>query len=96
VLPAASAKHVPEAYRHLMLSPASPIIDFYPKTFETDLNGKKNEWEAVVKIMFVDEARLLAAMAPCEKSLSFEVTLTLTDGCLGRKGCPLCRVDAHS
>jgi 5'-3' exoribonuclease 1 len=94
VLPAASAKHVPEAYRHLMLSPASPIIDFYPKTFETDLNGKKNEWEAVVKIMFVDEARLLAAMAPCEKSLSFEVTVA--DGCLWAKDCPLCRVDAHS
>ena len=33
----------------------SPIEDFYPPTFETDLNGKKQEWEAVVLIPFIDE-----------------------------------------
>ncbi len=41
----------------------SPILDFYPQTFETDLNGKKNEWEAIVKIPFLDQERLLKAMA---------------------------------
>ena len=41
----------------------SPIIDFYPTEFESDLNGKKHEWEAVVKIPFIDESRLLSAMA---------------------------------
>lgn len=41
----------------------SPIIDFYPEEFEQDLNGKKQEWEAIVKIPFIDEARLLKAMA---------------------------------
>ena len=46
-----------------MYSPDSPILDFYPKQFETDLNGKKQEWEAVVKIPFLDQARLLRAMA---------------------------------
>jgi len=45
-----------------MYSPDSPILDFYPKHFETDLNGKKQEWEAVVKIPFLDQARLLKAM----------------------------------
>ena len=64
VLPDRSKKIVPEVYHDLMTNPESPIIDFYPRDFELDMNGKKMEWEAVVKIPFIDEARLLAAMAP--------------------------------
>lgn len=45
-----------------MTDVGSPIIDFYPKDFESDLNGKKNDWEAVVLIPFIDEKRLLAAL----------------------------------
>jgi 5'-3' exoribonuclease 1 len=41
----------------------SPILDFYPTEFEQDLNGKKQDWEAVVKIPFIDEGRLLTAMS---------------------------------
>jgi len=44
------------------MSYVSTISDFYPRDFETDLNGKKYEWEAVVKIPFIDEERLLQAM----------------------------------
>jgi len=62
VLPDRSKKIVPEAYHILMTSPDSPIIDFYPRDFELDMNGKKQEWEAVVKIPFIDEKRLLDAM----------------------------------
>ena len=47
----------------LMYDDNSPILDFYPLEFEQDLNGKKQEWEAVVKIPFIDETRLLKAMA---------------------------------
>jgi 5'-3' exoribonuclease 1 len=49
--------------KDLMDGTESPILDFYPLEFEHDLNGKKQEWEAVVKIPFIDEVRLLAAMA---------------------------------
>lgn len=46
----------------LMSDPSSPIIDFYPQDFVQDMNGKKQEWEAVVKIPFIDQTRLLKAM----------------------------------
>ncbi|XP_016949541.1 5'-3' exoribonuclease 1 isoform X2 [Drosophila biarmipes] len=70
VLPAASCKLLPLAYHDLMLLPSSPLAEFYPLDFESDLNGKKHDWEAVVLIPFIDERRLLAAMRPCEVLLS--------------------------
>lgn len=86
VLPDRSKKIVPTVYHELMTSPDSPIIDFYPRDFELDMNGKKMDWEAVVKIPFIDEKRLLAAMAPKNNLLSesekarneFGVTLKFT------------------
>ncbi|KIV92728.1 hypothetical protein PV10_03999 [Exophiala mesophila] len=63
VLPDRSKSIVPQIYHELMTSKDSPIIDFYPRDFVLDMNGKKMEWEAVVKIPFIDEKRLLSAMA---------------------------------
>ncbi|KAJ5665207.1 uncharacterized protein N7477_007655 [Penicillium maclennaniae] len=70
VLPDRSKKIVPTAYWDLMTSPDSPIIDFYPRDFELDMNGKKMEWEAVVKIPFIDETRLLDALKTREQFLT--------------------------
>lgn len=42
-------------FQHLMTSENSPIIEYYPVDFKTDLNGKQQEWEAVVLIPFIDE-----------------------------------------
>jgi 5'-3' exoribonuclease 1 len=86
VLPDRSKKIVPAAYHDLMTNPDSPIIDFYPREFELDMNGKKMEWEAVVKIPFMDEKRLLSAMATRDHLLtadeqqrnSFGVSLKFT------------------
>lgn len=64
VLPAASKDLLPQCYRHLMTSESSSIIEYYPLDFKTDLNGKQQEWEAVVLIPFIDERCLLAAMEP--------------------------------
>jgi len=70
VLPDRSRKIVPAAYHELMTSPTSPIIDFYPRDFKLDMNGKKMEWEAVVKIPFIEEDRLLKAMRTKEARLT--------------------------
>ncbi|KAG2462678.1 ATR kinase, partial [Polypterus senegalus] len=42
-------------FKNLMTSENSPIFDYYPLEFKTDLNGKQQEWEAVVLIPFIDE-----------------------------------------
>ncbi|XP_033113698.1 5'-3' exoribonuclease 1-like [Anneissia japonica] len=62
VLPAASRELLPECFQKLMIMDNSPIIDYYPLDFKTDLNGKQQDWEAVVLIPFIDEKRLLSAM----------------------------------
>ncbi|XP_068604868.1 5'-3' exoribonuclease 1 [Brachionichthys hirsutus] len=72
ILPAASMKLIPEAYRHLMTHENSPIIEYFPLDFKTDLNGKQQEWEAVVLIPFIDERCLLAAMELCNHELTKE------------------------
>lgn len=70
VLPAASKTLLPEAYHSLLTDEKSPIIDYYPDDFKTDLNEKKQEWEAVVLIPFIDEKNLIDAMAPFNVQLS--------------------------
>jgi len=68
-----------------MYSPDSPILDFYPLEFEQDLNSKKQDWEAFVKIPFIDEERLLKAMAGtllakvwfCDTNVYFQFQLVI-------------------
>ncbi|XP_077204888.1 5'-3' exoribonuclease 1 isoform X3 [Paroedura picta] len=72
VLPAASKDLLPKCYQHLMTSEESPIIEYYPTEFKTDLNGKQQEWEAVVLIPFINEKQLLEAMDTCSNLLAEE------------------------
>ena len=62
VLPRASQRLLPLPYQILMAS-TSPIADFYPTNFEIDMNGKKNSWEGVVLIPFIDQVRLKSSIA---------------------------------
>lgn len=77
VMPPASASLLPPAFRWLMMEPRSPILDFYPEKFDVDMEGKRAEWEGVVKVPFVSESRLLEAVAsiPLDRC-----------GCVGRGG----------
>jgi 5'-3' exoribonuclease 1 len=46
---------LPKPFQELMTDETSPIVEYYPPNFQTDLNGKANDWEAVVLIPFIDE-----------------------------------------
>lgn len=72
VMPAASNHTIPEVFRPLMSEEDSPIIDFYPTEFPIDLNGKKFAWQGVALLPFIDENRLLEAMATKYPQLSTE------------------------
>ncbi|PJF18705.1 hypothetical protein PSACC_01475 [Paramicrosporidium saccamoebae] len=62
VFPADSRMLVPEPFRRLMTEDDSEVIDFYPTDFAIDLNGKKQAWQGVVLLPFIDEERLLGAL----------------------------------
>ncbi|KAI0688565.1 XRN 5'-3' exonuclease N-terminus-domain-containing protein [Cytidiella melzeri] len=72
VFPAASRQHIPAVFHDLMTSTESPIIDFYPETFEIDMNGKRMAWQGVALLPFIDETRLLDAMGPGYTNLTDE------------------------
>lgn len=71
VLPPESAHFLPAPMRDMMLQPSSPVVDFYPVDFDTDMNGKRNSWEAVAIIPFIDEKRLLAEVNAIDKEKEF-------------------------
>ncbi|CAI5739140.1 unnamed protein product [Hyaloperonospora brassicae] len=62
-LPSSSADLVPKPYRFLMLSPLSPIKHFYPEKFAIDTEGKRNAWEGVNLLPFIDVKLLKQAIA---------------------------------
>jgi hypothetical protein len=57
-----------------MLDPGSPVLEYYPTDFKTDMNGEKKEYMAVVLLPFIDAERLLFAEEAysCIESLSEE------------------------
>lgn len=61
-LPSSSAHLVPKSFQFLMQSPLSPIKHFYPATFEVDMEGKRNDWEGVNVLPFIDIEQLRAAI----------------------------------
>ena len=69
-LPPTSKALIPLPYQWLMTSDNSPLKDSYPMDFEIDMNGKRNPWEAVVLLPFMDASRLLEGEAAhCQPGL---------------------------
>lgn len=80
VLPPASSKLLPPAWRPLMTEASSPIKEFYPDSFEIDMNGKKSPWEGIALIPFIDETRLLTALDSVKTPLTEEENARNTPG----------------
>jgi len=59
VLPPKSSCLLPESLADLMVKEDSPISDFYPENFQIDMNGKKNIWEGIVLLPFIEQDKLL-------------------------------------
>ncbi|WIA08554.1 hypothetical protein OEZ85_007986 [Tetradesmus obliquus] len=72
VLPAASKHALPECFRWLFDDPESPILDFYPKKFAVDMNGKRYAWQGVALLPFIEQDRLLEATGALLDQLSPE------------------------
>ena len=67
VLPPASRNFLPPVYRDIMVGD-SAIADFYPLQFAVDMNGKRNPWEGIALIPFIEERRLLDAVGKLDQS----------------------------
>ena len=61
-LPPASASLLPAPYRFLMNASTSPIVSYYPLDFEVDMEGKRNAWEGVNLLPFIDARKLKEAV----------------------------------
>lgn len=76
VLPPASNKCVPKAYRYIMGVKSeddqreSPIGHLYPTDFKLDKNGKRMLWQAVILLPFMEESELLTSLAGIENQLT--------------------------
>ncbi|GAW80159.1 exoribonuclease [Plasmodium gonderi] len=72
VLPSNSSHCLPKMYRELMVRHDSPIIDFYPKTFKEEENGKKYKYQWVILLPFVDKERIIKHARELDDTLTEE------------------------
>jgi len=69
VLPSLSSRLLPEPFQKLMLDAGSPVHQYYPDSFDIDMEGRRNPWEGVVLIPFIDEELLRRAFLSIDMSL---------------------------
>ena len=79
VLPPRSAHALPACLAELMVAPTSPLADLYPRSFEVDMNGKRFMWQAIIKLPFIEERRLVEASKAAVSRDALEDGPVLTD-----------------
>jgi 5'-3' exoribonuclease 1 len=59
VLPPKSSNLLPLSFGNLMTNRKSRLIEFYPQEFELDMNGKRNLWEGIILLPFINQNMLI-------------------------------------
>jgi len=72
LLPVSDAHIVPPAFRHLINSEDSPILDFYPKTCTIDYSEAYVFWQGICQLPFIDFNRMKAVCDPLVATLADE------------------------
>lgn len=72
VLPQASKDILPKAFQKLTYIPDSPLIDYFPNEFKTDLNEKIHDYEAIILIPFMDDQLLMETFEQYKNGLTSE------------------------
>jgi 5'-3' exoribonuclease 1 len=67
ILPANSKNLLPKPLQ-VLFEPTSPIYDFYPIDFDSDIEGKKESYQATILLNFVDIDRLKDAYSKIDLS----------------------------
>lgn len=70
VLPAKNGDLLPKCMRWLSSDVSSPIIDMFPVDFDTDLEGKKQEYEGVVLLPHIEIKKIRDEFASIKSQLS--------------------------
>jgi len=71
VLPRESSSLLPAPFQKLMMDKQGPLALYFPSKLEIDKNGKKNSWESIIVLPFIDEKVLTAAFQTIDpKTLS--------------------------
>lgn len=83
VLPPKSSNLLPDSLAKLMIKEDSPISDFYPENFQIDMNGKKNLWEGIVLLPFIDQEKLLGEVDKNRKKNKLSIEEE-TRNCFGK------------
>lgn len=68
VLPPSSSWALPVQYQKVMMRMTGPLAPYYPTDFGVDLDGKRNAWEGIALLPFVDEDLLRQEMAKVDSS----------------------------
>jgi len=72
VLPPQSCNLLPEKFHPLLISPSSPIAEFYPTTYEIHTSHRGPEWTNIPLLPFIDEKKLLEVVKPLECDITPE------------------------
>lgn len=72
VLPQASKELLPQAFQKVTYHPNSPLIEYFPTEFETDLNEKIHDYEAIILIPFMNDKILMEVYKTLKHELSPE------------------------